>query len=158
MLPAMVRTLLLGALLAGCYANGGMGMDYGVAYSAPAPALVYVSPDVQVVADYDYPVFYSSNAYWRYDNGLWYRSGGYDGGWVVDYNVPYAVAHIDRPHTYVHYRGNGYYGGNGGYRNNGYRNGYNERDHRTYSRPATYERARPWGGSRGPAVRDHRHR
>ncbi len=45
------------------------------------PDLVYVSPGVYAVADYDYPVFYSANFYWRQmDDGRWYRSRYHDRG------------------------------------------------------------------------------
>ena len=69
-----------------------------------SPALVYVSPGVYVIADYDEPVFYSNSVYWRYDDGVWYRSSRYSGGWTVAYNVPVVVRRIDRPATYVHVR------------------------------------------------------
>ena len=69
-----------------------------------SPDLVEVGPDVEVVADYDYPVFYSGAYYWRYDGGVWYRSHVHDGGWVRASNVPVAVLHVDRPASYAHYR------------------------------------------------------
>lgn len=69
-------------------------------------AYVYVNPDVQVIEDYDYPVFYSGGLYWRYDGGVWYSSSWHDRGWVVEHNVPTAVVHIDRPEGYVHYHAN----------------------------------------------------
>ena len=97
--------------------------------------MVYVGDGVQVIADYDYPVFYSDNYYWRYDNGLWYQSSGYNGGWVVTYDVPVRVRSIDRPYSYVHYRGEGNANWNGGAYNRGYNGGYNApvvRDHRSY--------------------------
>lgn len=96
----MTRTLLLLSMLAtACVGETAVG----VAYSAPAPDLVYVSPGVSVIADYDYPVFYASNFYWRYDRGVWYRSRTYRGGWAVSYDVPATVRRIDRPAAYVHY-------------------------------------------------------
>ena len=75
----------------------------GVAYEAPPPDLVYVSPGVQVIADYNEPIFYSDNLYWRYDGGVWYRSHHYRGGWAVA-TPPPAVLRIDRPRAYTHYR------------------------------------------------------
>ncbi|HTJ44800.1 MAG TPA: hypothetical protein VL463_21990 [Kofleriaceae bacterium] len=82
----------------------------GTAYY-DAPSMAYVSPGVQVVADYDYPVFYADNYYWRYDAGAWYRSPYYDSGWVSVSHVPYGVARVDRPWVYSHYhvRGPTYY-------------------------------------------------
>src|SRR5215831_1076046 len=99
-----MRNLILGILIfvaTGCAATG----EVGVAYAAPAPDLVYVGPGVQVIADYDYPVFFSNGLYWRYDGGVWYRSRSYAGGWAVTYDVPVAVRHVDRPAAYVHYHG-----------------------------------------------------
>jgi hypothetical protein len=70
------------------------------------PEMVYVGPNVWVVEDYDEPVFYSSNSYWLYRGGIWYRSGYYNRGWVRVHGnvVPGHVRRIDRPHRYVHYR------------------------------------------------------
>lgn len=96
------------ALGAGC----GPAEVSGTAYYQ-GPELAYVSPGVQVVADYDYPVFYADNFYWRYTDGVWYRSPVWYGGWISVSTVPYAVAHVDRPWVYTHYRpyyGRGYYG------------------------------------------------
>jgi len=75
---------------------------------ASTPDLVTVSPGVQVVADYDEPVFYSDGFYWRfYDNG-WYRSNNYATGWYYYERPPVAVLRIDRPYAYAHYRPTGY--------------------------------------------------
>jgi hypothetical protein len=115
------------SLLGGCYARTygpGYGPGYGATAVAVGPSLEYVSPGVQVVADYDYPVFYSDNYYWRYDGGMWYRSGYHNGGWQVWGDVPVAVRGIDRPYSYAHYRGNGGYRGNSGYRAPAYQPGY----------------------------------
>jgi len=119
-----IASVMLGA----CYSEARVGAR--ASYAAPAPELVYVSPGVQVIAEYDYPVFYASNVYWRYDGGVWYRSRSYRGGWVVTRDVPVAVRRIDRPGRYVHYRGKAVASG---------------RDHRR--QPAR---------GRGPVVRDHR--
>lgn len=88
--------------MAGCTGTG------TVRYSAQAqvvtPTMVEVEPGVQVVEDYDQPVFYSDGLYWRYENGAWYRSNYYDRAYVRGYNVPVQVQRIDRPERYVHYR------------------------------------------------------
>ncbi|HEY6032826.1 MAG TPA: hypothetical protein VIV58_01165 [Kofleriaceae bacterium] len=158
--------LVLGA----CYSEE-PGVEYGGSAYVGGPQMEVVSPGVQVVADYDYPVFYSDGFYWRYDGGLWYRSGYYNGGWAVSYNVPYGVRGIGHPEYYAHYRG-GYNNGYRGY-NNGYRGGYRPNASwgargnasggvRTYNnRPAAVYRGggggyRGGGGSRGAVVRDHR--
>jgi len=161
----MNRLILVLSLLTigACYSEE-PGVGVGVAYNGgyAAPGMVDVSPGVQVIADYDYPVFYSDGFYWRYDGGLWYRSGYWNRGWGVSYNVPVGVRGINRPEAYAHYRGGGGYRGGyntgyrGGYRGNG---GYNNarqggarvNDHR--SAPAAAYRG---GGGSRPVVRDHR--
>jgi len=153
-----------------CYSEEpGVSVGYSAGYGYAAPQMEYVGPGVQVITDYDYPVFYSDGYYWRYDGGLWYRSGFYNRGWGVSYNVPMGVRGISRPEGYVHYRG-GYNArayNNGGYRpagnwgNGGYRGnpnaggGVQVNDHR--SAPVY----RGGGGGYRPApsrpvVRDHR--
>src|SRR3954468_20073926 len=112
----MLRSLFIATALAtaaaGCYSE-----EPNVAYAATAtsPDLVEVSPGVQVIADYDYPVFYSDGLWWRYDNGLWYRSNRYYGGWGVAYNVPLGVRGVYNPGGYAHWHGGRVY------------------DHRTYN-------------------------
>ncbi len=107
----MLRTsLILGGLLAlgvttGCYASAGGGRVTAAAYT---PDLVYVSPGVQVVADYDYPVFYSQGFYWRYNSGIWMRSRLYNRGFVRVRTVPVVVRNIRYPHRYVHVRARGH--------------------------------------------------
>jgi hypothetical protein len=138
----MLRTILISALFAtaaaGCYseepdvAYGGGGDTYA------APGLVEVSPGVDVIADYDYPVFYSDGFYWRYDGGIWYQSGFYNRGWGVAYNVPYGVRGIHNPNGYAHWHGGGGYGG--------------VRDHRTYGGGAIARDHRSYGGYRGGAA------
>jgi hypothetical protein len=156
--------LLAAALGAGgCYASAGYSTGYSAGYVAPAPAPVYTTdttatvsvetyqPDlvdvgegVQVIADYEEPVFYTDNFYWRYNGGTWYRSSVYNGGWTVYNDVPYSVRRIDRPTAYVRYRPSGYVP-------RARREPY-ARDRRGYERPApVYNRPAP-----APVVRDHR--
>lgn len=66
--------------------------------------MVYIGPDVQVIEDYDEPVFYSANVYWRYNGGIWYQSRTYTGGWVTVSTPPPAIVRIQTPTMYVHYR------------------------------------------------------
>ena len=96
-----MRTLivLFALAAAGCYTEA----DVGSRASYATPDLEFVAPGVQVVAGFDYPVFFADGAYWRYDGGIWYRSHTYTGGWSVSYNVPVAVRRIDRPAAYAHY-------------------------------------------------------
>jgi hypothetical protein len=139
----------LGMLLSGCVvrAHGHARVGY------VAPELVYVSPGVQVVADYHEPVFYSEGFYWRYYGGVWYRSSYHSYGWVRVHAAPTYVVRIGHHnhHRYVRYRGNA----NSRARYDHYRNppparGPVVRDHR---RPAVRHAPPP---ARGPVVRDHR--
>src|SRR5581483_97245 len=67
------------------------------------PDLVYAAPGVQVIADYDEPVFFSDGLYWRFSGGYWYSSRDYHRGWVSA-RPPVAVLRIQHPQTYAHYR------------------------------------------------------
>ena len=102
-LPAMLVAAALAAGCAGTYRSTGV-----VTATAYTPDLVTVSPGVSVIADYNEPVFYSDNYYWRYDDyGRWHRSSYYDRGWVYA-RPPSAVLSIRTPHAYRHYRPQGY--------------------------------------------------
>lgn len=72
------------------------------------PDLVYVEPGVQVVADYDEPIFYANNFYWRNDGGHWSRSSYYNRGFVVVGSAPNVVTRIQTRERYRHYRPAGY--------------------------------------------------
>jgi len=109
----LLTVALSAAALGGCYTTGSVG--YRAAYTAPSadvyvstPDLVTVSPGVQVVADYDEPVFYNEGFYWRFYGGGWYRSSNYATGWYFVDRPPVAVLRIDRPYAYAHYRPHGY--------------------------------------------------
>ena len=130
--------------------------------------MAYVSPGVEVIADYDYPVFYSDGFYWRYDAGYWYRSPYWDRGWVGAIDVPVGIRGVRQPWIYSHYRtgarGTATAGKAAGRDRGG---GPYVRDHRGYApayRPARLSRSAcvspgadvPAGPSRGPVVRDHR--
>ena len=84
------------------------------------------SGGVYVVADQDEPIFYSDNYYWRYQGGIWYRSGRYRDGWVRYDYAPMRVRSISRPHSYVRVRATGRT-----YRARDVRHD-NRRDHRDY--------------------------
>jgi hypothetical protein len=139
----MLRTILISALFAtaaaGCYSEEpDVAYAGGATYGDGAPGLVEVSPGVDVISDYDYPVFYSDGLYWRYDGGIWYQSGFYNRGWGVAYNVPYGVRGIHNPGGYAHWHGGGYGG---------------IRDHRSYGGGGSIARDhRSYGGYRGGAV------
>jgi hypothetical protein len=170
---AMTRIVLLASLLgfgvvaaAGCYTEESYGYAqpaYGYAqpaYGEPAAVgYVGVAPGVEVVADYDYPVFFVGGIYWRSFGGVWYSSRVYNGGWGINYNVPMGIRGIARPEMYDHYHPAGasirYNGGVGA---RGYvgarggavaRPGYNAAGARpAYSAPAARPAAAP---ARAPA-------
>jgi hypothetical protein len=113
MRATLQSAVLAVAALGGCYTTGEVG--YRATYAGPSadvyvstPDLVTVSPGVQVVADYDEPVFYTDGFYWRYYDGGWYRSNNYSTGWFYVATPPVAVVRIDRPYAYAHYRPRGY--------------------------------------------------
>ena len=108
----MLRTSLvlcgllgLGAATSGCVASGTVRTRAYVETSSPD--LVYVSPGVYVIADYNEPVFYSSGSYWLYRDGFWFRSHVHTGGWSRAYSPPVTLRRIHRPHAYVRYRATG---------------------------------------------------
>jgi hypothetical protein len=104
----IIFALLVGA--AGCAGGSGtVGYQATATYeTAPMPDMAYVSPGVQVIADYDEPVFYTDGYYWRYDsNGTWYRSHTWNGGWVYA-SAPRPLLSIQSPRTYIRYRPSGY--------------------------------------------------
>ncbi len=82
-------------------------MGYQATATVQTPDLVAVSPGVQVIADYEEPIFYSNGFYWWNYGGGWYRSGYYTGGWV-EAHPPVAVVRIGEPYRYRHYRPRGY--------------------------------------------------
>ena len=96
---------LLGLLTLG---NGCGSVGYTATATVDTPRMVALDSGVWVVAEYDDPVFYVDDAYWRYQNGVWYRSS-YLGGWsrVRVSAVPPRVRRIDRPRRYRHYRPSG---------------------------------------------------
>lgn len=157
----ILSAVLFAAALGGCYTTGTVGYSSGYYAGGGAdvyvstPDLVAVSPGVQVVADYDEPVFYSDGFYWRYYNDSWYRSNNYATGWYYYERPPVAVLQINRPYAYAHYRPQGYVARS--------RGRYRPadpivRDHRQPAyrpEPAARERRDP-GYRNDPVVRDHR--
>lgn len=93
----IVTSILLSA---GCIASGRVRYDAHVT----TPELVYINPEVRVIADYREPVFFADNYYWRNDRGVWYRSPRHTNGWVRINVAPPAIRQIERPTAYIHYR------------------------------------------------------
>jgi len=79
-----------------------------VADDTTPPDLVEAAPGVQVVADYDTPVFFNSGVYWRHNTDGWYSSSAYTGGWEYKATPPSAIVSIDHPEHFEHYRPSGY--------------------------------------------------
>jgi hypothetical protein len=103
-------TLLLAAIAAAALAAGCLGtVGYSASVSSQGygPDLVYAAPGVQVIADYDEPIFFADSLYWRFDGVRWYRSSYHTGGWVYA-TPPAVVLRIGRPHDFVHYRPQGW--------------------------------------------------
>ena len=144
----MPRITLLSVLTAAALAAGCAGtVGYSASVSSQGPDLVYAAPGVQVIADYDEPIFYSDTFYWRFAGGTWYRSRSYTGGWVYA-TPPPAVLRIERPHAYVRYHPQGWVA-----RRDRVRPAPVVRDHRDERRAAPQQAPRPQP-ARGQDKRD----
>ena len=158
----ILSAVLFVAALGGCYSE--VGYSAGVSAGAPVasgdayvatPDLVAVSPGVQVVADYDEPVFFTDGFYWRFNDGYWYRSNNYATGWYYYERPPEVVLRIDRPYAYAHYRPAGYVARS----RPAYRPAPIVRDHRQpepVSRERAYRSEPPTARPGETVVRDHR--
>src|SRR5205823_13483946 len=93
MQTSLVHSLLLVGLAGGCMGSA----QFGATADVSAPDLVVVSPGVQVIADYDEPIFFSDSYYWRQDGGVWFRSTSHTGGWARVEVAPVAIRSIERP-------------------------------------------------------------
>jgi hypothetical protein len=151
-----ILTVLFASVLAsGCYATASTGYGGTVTATTVAPDLVYVSPGVQVIADYDEPIFYADGFYWRETGGVWYRSSYHTHGWSY-YAPPRTIVSIRDRGVYRRYRPAGYTPRNRGYQprnNRAYQprdnRGYQPRDNRAYQ-PASDNRAyQPRDNGRG---------
>ena len=106
----LIGTLAVGAVALGvgcvahAQASGYSEADAPVVF-AEEPTLVAVEPDVWVVRDYDYAVYYVDDYYGFIAVSL-ARSRTYEGGWTtVEVNViPTSIVRRDH-HAYVHYHG-----------------------------------------------------
>jgi len=90
-----------------------------------APPLVYVSPGVMVVQDYDEEIFFTGGWYWCRRGDVWFRTHDYHGGWVMAPHryVPARIYRIPPGH-YRNYRGGGF--------------GHPAYAHPAYARPVRY--------------------
>jgi hypothetical protein len=73
----LLAVVAAASLAAGCF--GTVGYSAGVSSGGGGPDLVYAAPGVQVIADYNEPIFFSDSLYWRFDGVRWYRSSYYTG-------------------------------------------------------------------------------
>jgi hypothetical protein len=67
------------------------------------PAFVPVGGDVEVVADWDTPMFFADGYYWDWDGGDWYRHKELHGHRFRTREIPRSLQHVERPWTYSHY-------------------------------------------------------
>jgi hypothetical protein len=137
-----MKTILIATLLAAGLAGGCVARTHArgtVVVSSGTPDLVYDAPGVQVIADYDEPIFYADGFYWWYVDGYWYRSSAYTDGWIYVDTPPVVIVRIHEPHRYRHYRPHGYVVR------------HRPAPSRTIKRPAVREHR-----STRPKVRDHR--
>ena len=106
-----MRRTRLSLLMSAALASGCVGEAYQVTATgyATTPDLVEVAPGVQVIADYDEPMFFADGAYWWFFDDAWYRSGDYTTGWIYVATPPLVITSIHAPHLYRHYRPPGYF-------------------------------------------------
>lgn len=100
-----LHSVLFAAVLTAIGCTGSAQVHTTAEADYVAPQLIEVEPGVQVVADYDQPVFYSDGMYWRSEGGIWYSSRYHNHAWVRVQAPPVAVAHVEHPEIYVHYHG-----------------------------------------------------
>jgi hypothetical protein len=98
---SLLHSVVFAALVGGCAGSA----RFTYADETTAPELVAVSPNVQVIANLDEPIFYSGNFYWRNQGGRWYRSAYHTHGWARVQVAPVEIRAITRPATYIRYHG-----------------------------------------------------
>jgi hypothetical protein len=104
---SFLRTMLLPVLFTtGCYV-GEPVQQYPGEEDGGAD-LVEVSPGVEVIADYDEPIFFADDFYWVNRGGYWWSSRWYGGGWGRADHVPDHIRGISHPETFRHYRPAGF--------------------------------------------------
>ena len=95
--------VVFAGLAAGCAGEVGYTATVSNEGYAYGPDLVDVSPGVQVIADWNEPIFFVDGLYWRFYGGGWYSSSYYTGGWVFATPPPILVR-VGPPMRYAHYR------------------------------------------------------
>jgi len=104
----LTRSIFLVLAISGCYADDPQPQYDGAGEADDNADLVEVSPGVEVIADYDEPIFFADDFYWVNRGGIWYRSTWYRGGWERAGEVPGHISGIAHPEGYVHYRPAGF--------------------------------------------------
>jgi hypothetical protein len=102
-----LRAILIAALATGgCYAETEPAY-LSTTYAGPAqPALVDTDDGVQVIADYQEPIFFYNGFYWHNYGGNWYHARDYHRGWVsARGGVPGRIAGIRNPGRYRNFHG-----------------------------------------------------
>ena len=99
----LLQTMVTTLLLSNCYVDD-EAVAPGPAVVASDAVLVEIGPGVEVIADYDAPIFFFDDYYWWDIGGIWYWSPWYRGGWVRAPHVPPRIAGIAHPEQYAHYR------------------------------------------------------
>ena len=89
--------VMSGLFAAGCAAR--VGYSATVSSDGYGPDLVYVAPGVQVIADFDEPIFYADGLYWRFYSGTWYRSRNTRAAGSTPRRLPWSCASIGRTRT-----------------------------------------------------------
>jgi hypothetical protein len=100
-----LRAILFAVIAAGgCYAETEPAY-VSTTYDGPAqPALVDTDYGVQVIADYNEPIFFYNGFYWHNYGGHWYQARDYHRGWVsARGSVPGRIARIDHPERFRNY-------------------------------------------------------
>jgi hypothetical protein len=101
---AILCTLL--AAGSGCYARSRVYVEEPPVVIYQPPFLVAIGPGVWVMHDYGAAIYYVDGYYWYWEDGYWYRSPYWDGGWVLVGLAFVPVAIVHRHHAaYVHYHG-----------------------------------------------------
>jgi len=138
-----IQSIVIAASLAamqGCYTDAA----YPEYADDGTGDLVEISPGVEVLADWNEPIFFADDFYWVFRGGFWFRSGWYGGGWARWDNVPPHVRGIAHPESYAHYRPEGVV------RHEPVRGGYESHSqyHATHAAPASVH-VRPAARSSG---------
>ncbi len=141
-----LRTALLSVLFSTGCVVGDPVQQYPAGYPAgeedDGADLVEVSPGVEVIADYDEPIFFADDLYWVNRGGFWWSSSWYGGGWGRAGFVPEHIRGIGNPGAYRHYRPAGYAA------HEHIRGGYAQHAqyHATHAASGARTRAAPHGG------------